>query len=75
MVAEALSVTDDQRVELARLVGSSVAEHRQVVQAPALLWAADGLANQEIAPSGAGGPGHGEGVAQTVRREGDRRDR
>src|SRR6476659_8373020 len=49
MVAAALSVTDDQRQELGRVASSSVLPHPQVVQAKALLWAADGLANEEIA--------------------------
>jgi transposase len=49
MVAAALSVTDDQRQELGRVASSSVLPHRQVVQAQALLWAADGVANEEIA--------------------------
>ena len=48
MVAAALPVTDDQRLELQRIAGSSVLPHRQVVQAQALLWAADGVANEEI---------------------------
>lgn len=49
MVAAALSVTDEQRIELMRMAGSSMLPHRQVVQARALLWAADGMANEEIA--------------------------
>jgi transposase len=49
MVAAALLVTEEQRVELDRMAGSSVLPHRQVVQAKALLWAADGVANEEIA--------------------------
>ena len=49
MVAGALSVTDDQREELAQMARSSVLPHRRVVQAKALLWAADGVANEEIA--------------------------
>jgi transposase len=49
MVAVALSVTQDQRVELARIASSQVLPHRQVVQANALLWAADGVSNEEIA--------------------------
>ena len=49
MVAVALPVTDDQRAELDRMAASSVLPHRQVVQARALLWAADGVANEEIA--------------------------
>src|SRR3954468_17077173 len=48
MVAAALRVSDDQRRELVRIAGSSVLPHRQVVQAKALLWAADGVANEEI---------------------------
>jgi transposase len=49
MVAAALAVTDEQRAELARMAASSVLPHRQVVQAQALLWAAEGLANEETA--------------------------
>jgi transposase len=49
MVAAALPVTDDEREELRRMAGSSVLPHRQVVQAKALLWAADGAPNEEIA--------------------------
>ena len=49
VVAAALSVSEEQRVELGRMAGSSVLPHRQVVQAKALLWAADGVANEEIA--------------------------
>jgi hypothetical protein len=43
MVAAALSTTDVQRDQLARIAGSSTLPHRQVVQARALLWAADGM--------------------------------
>jgi transposase len=49
MVAAALTVTEDQRAELTRIARSSALPHRQVVQAKALLWAADGVANEEIA--------------------------
>jgi transposase len=49
MVATALTVSDQQRIELGRMASSSVLPHRQVVQARALLWAADGVANEEIA--------------------------
>src|SRR5664279_1923891 len=49
MVAAAMPVTDDQRQELQRIAASSVLPHRQVVQAQALLWASDGVANEEIA--------------------------
>jgi transposase len=49
MVAAALPVTDDQRRELDRMAASSVLPHRQVVQAQALVWAASGVANEEIA--------------------------
>lgn len=45
----ALPVTGEQRVELVRMAGSSVLPHRQVVQAKALLAAADGVANEQIA--------------------------
>ncbi len=49
LVAPALAVSDQQRVELARLARSTGLPHRKVVQARALLLAADGVANQEIA--------------------------
>ncbi|HEY1441004.1 MAG TPA: IS630 family transposase [Mycobacterium sp.] len=49
MVAAALSVSDEQRVELERMAASSSLPHRQVVQARALLWAGEGMANEEIA--------------------------
>ncbi len=49
MTAPALSLTTDQRIELKRMAASATLQHRQVVQAKALLWAADGVANQEIA--------------------------
>jgi len=42
-------MTDVQRDQLARIAGSSTLPHRQVVQARALLWAADGMATAEIA--------------------------
>jgi len=41
-------MTDDQRVELERMAVSTSLLHRQVVQARALLWAADGVANDVI---------------------------
>ena len=44
-----LSVSVEQRFELMRMAGSAVLPHRQVVAARALLWAADGVANEEIA--------------------------
>jgi transposase len=49
MVASALSVSDDQRVELTKMAASSSLPHRQVVQARALLWAGEGVATEEIA--------------------------
>jgi len=58
MVAAALSVTDEQRAELTRMAGSSTLPYRRVRQAKALLWAAEGVANKEIA-SGSGGVGRG----------------
>ncbi len=47
--APALPVTGRQRAELKRLAVSSTLPHRTVVQAKALLLAADGVANEEIA--------------------------
>jgi transposase len=49
VTAPALPATKDQRAELKRLARSSSLPHRQVMQARALLWAAEGVANQEIA--------------------------
>jgi len=49
MSAPALPVTDEQRAELKRMAASSTLPHRQVVQAKALLLAAAGVANQEVA--------------------------
>ena len=49
MTAPALPVTDQQRTALQRMAASTSSSHRRVVQAKALLWAADGVANQEIA--------------------------
>jgi transposase len=49
ITAVALVVSDAQRAELARMAAATVLPHRQVVQARALLWAADGVANEEIA--------------------------
>jgi transposase len=48
-VAAALPVTSAQRAELEDIARSSTSPHRKVVQAKALLWAADGVANAEIA--------------------------
>src|SRR5437763_11603722 len=49
MAAPALSVTDGQRVELARMAKSTVLPHRVVTQARGLLLAVDAVANEEIA--------------------------
>jgi transposase len=49
VTAESLVMSEKQRAELARMANSTVLPHRQVVQARALLWAGDGLANEEIA--------------------------
>ena len=49
MVAAALPVTDEQRVELEKIAASSSLPHRRVAQARALLWAGEGVANEEIA--------------------------
>ncbi len=48
MVAAPLLVTDSDRVELTRMASSTVLAHRVVVQAKALLWAVEGVANDEI---------------------------
>ena len=47
--AEALKITDEQRVELDRLAGSLTAPEREVRQARALLLAGEGVANAQIA--------------------------
>src|SRR4051812_7305911 len=49
ITASPLAMSESQRLELARMAASTVSPHRQVVQARALLWAADGVANEEIA--------------------------
>jgi hypothetical protein len=49
MTAAALPVSDAQRVELERMAASTSLPHRQVVQARGLLWASEGVANEEIA--------------------------
>lgn len=49
MVAAALKVSRSERRELERLARSSSLPHRTVVQAAALLLAADGVANEQIA--------------------------
>jgi DNA-directed RNA polymerase specialized sigma24 family protein len=49
MVAAALTVTADQRAELARMSVSTSLPHRQVIQARAVLWECEGIANDEIA--------------------------
>jgi len=49
MVAPSLQMTAQQRSELSVMARSQSAPHRQVRQAKALLWAADGMANSEIA--------------------------
>jgi len=49
MTAPALPVTQTQRAQLQKMAASTTLAHRKVVQAKALLWAAQGMANQEIA--------------------------
>jgi transposase len=49
LIAAALPVTDEQRSELRMMSRSTMLPHRTVVQAKALLLAADGVANEEIA--------------------------
>jgi transposase len=47
--AAALEMTEVQRVVLQQMARSSVLPHRKVMQARALVWAGDGVANEEIA--------------------------
>jgi transposase len=49
MTAEPLAVSRSDRAELQRMARSTSLPHRTVRQAKALLWAADGVANEEIA--------------------------
>jgi DNA-directed RNA polymerase specialized sigma24 family protein len=49
VTAPALPVSSEQRDELVRMARSTTLPHRRVVQARALLMAADGLANEQIA--------------------------
>jgi transposase len=49
MVAAALTATVQQRAELERMAASTSLSHRQVIQAQGLLWACEGVANDEIA--------------------------
>lgn len=49
ITAPALPVTTQERAELMRMARSTVLAHRKVVQAKALLLAAEGIANEEIA--------------------------
>jgi transposase len=49
MVAAPLVVADADRSKMERMARSTSLPHRVVVQTRALLWAADGVANEEIA--------------------------
>ena len=49
VIAAPLPMTDDQRAALAAMEKSPSLPHRKVLQSRALLWAADGVANEEIA--------------------------
>ncbi len=49
MTAAALAVSDEQRRSLERMARSTSLPHRTVVQAKALLLAADGVATNEVA--------------------------
>jgi len=51
MTAPALPVSAEQRIELRKMARSTGSPHRKVVQARALLMAADGIANEQIARS------------------------
>ena len=48
MTAAALTATVEQKAELERMAASTSLPHRQVVQARGLLWACEGVANEEI---------------------------
>src|SRR6476646_5194305 len=48
MTAAALMATVEQKAELERMAASTTLPHRQVVQARGLLWACEGVANDEI---------------------------
>jgi len=61
MTAEPLALSRDDRAELERMSRSTSLPHRSVRQAKALLWAAEGMANEEIAR-------RSEADADTVRR-------
>jgi hypothetical protein len=49
VTSAALALSETQRAQLVRMAASTVLPHRQVIQARALLWAGDGVANEEIA--------------------------
>ncbi len=49
ITAPALPVTPEQRTDLKGMATSTSLPHRKVVQARALLWAAEGVGNEEIA--------------------------
>ena len=49
VTAPALSLTGTQRAELKPMAMSTSLPHLQVLQAKALLWAGDGVANEQIA--------------------------
>lgn len=49
MTATPLILSKDSRTALRRMARSTSQPHRKVTQAKALLWAADGMANEEIA--------------------------
>lgn len=46
--APGLPVTEEQRAELCTMARSSLLAQRKVIQAQALLWAADRVANEEV---------------------------
>jgi hypothetical protein len=49
MTASALAMTDEQRFQLEAMARSHTLPHRKVLQAQALLLAADGVATNEVA--------------------------
>ena len=68
--APSLSVSSEQRGSLEKMARSTSLPHRGVVQAKALLWAADGVANEEIARRLRGRLRRSAAVAEAVQRAG-----
>ena len=70
MIASPLPISDEQRAALEVMACSSSLLYRKVVQSRALLFAADGVAMNEVAPRCGDLGGVGSSVAATFRRAG-----